>query len=345
MPRQVVLLALFALSASCPVESFRADDTSMFVFDSSLPLADKSFVYASTASSSEIPIWSPLPLPAGVYLQAADEASLGALFNSINVRELIPASRTASGVFSFLYPDDIGSVKDIIEVLVGRRVLPKCRQIISGSIWGGRVSVVGRGCVISEGCGPTKELVHSASCCTSAEEVRVGNRISGTGAHRKLHGNLKSNWAAVEWLPREVFADPDDIGVNAMTLTKVDIEAPSYVSGGGVVIVREYPLLIHSRYVRPENNGGYKKVNIHPPVLIGKSGCAVEKNNVWSKMDKPYFVISFKDWHPMCVLGALPIEEITIPKGDLQDLKLVMPVAGFSAIFGLLLIVIAVWKH
>ena len=325
------VLAISMVSAGCPDQLFRSGALSWLVHANNLTRDPEALWFGSAVSSAEIPFWSPVPVPPGIFVQASSVES--AVEIAASVYGPVPNAKVS------FFGDEKFPARQ-----VASRLLPLsagCKKIEAVAVWAGSVAVLARDCMQIQRC--AAELVQGAEpgCC---DAVVAKGEVSGKGAHRQISRSMTS---AIEWLPSELFADPDEVK-NVQCLAKVDIEAPAPKSAALPVLVLEYPLAVHARYVSPAQGGGYLGVRLNPalPVRLGLRDCDV-KGSIWSRMrGAPEMkVVLPRGWSVVCGSATeAEGEDIQIPRGDRDDLQTVLPVSGITAVLGMLAIGISVLK-
>lgn len=326
------LIAVTVVSAACPQKIFRSGDSYWLVQSSTVTSDAEALWFGSVRSSAEIAFWAPVPVPPGIFMQAASVDSAASIAASV-YPAVVPNAKVS------FFGDEKFPVAEIASRLVPTSA--GCKKIEAVAVWAGAAAVLGRECMQIDRC--AAEWVQGAEprCCDA--QVAKGE-VSGKGAHRQISRSMAS---AIEWLPAELFADPDEV-TKAQCLQKVDIEAPAPVSTALPVLVLEYPLPVHTRYVSPARGGGYQGVRLNAalPVRQGLRDCDV-KGSIWTKMHGvPTMKVALPEgWALVCGVGKdVHTEEIQVPRGDRDDLQVVLPVSGITAVIGMIAIGLSVLK-
>jgi hypothetical protein len=345
----VILSAWVISSGVCkhhrsPCPRIFKDEKYIFTVDRSeiLTSLTEELVVVSKISADRIPQWLPVPMPAGMFVQAGTSDRVREIFVSIarSFASPVPAQTSESSAVAFHRPSAEFNLDEILRSLVEREI-PCQSEMEAAVIWGGRIAFLTRACNAEIACETKKFPFMSAICDESAAQDGL-LVVEGKGAHRKLHNTVE---AAIEWLPRELFVDPDEAPTEARPLAKVDIEAPAYLSPVLPVFVNKFPVKIHTRYVMPQSEGGYALTHIEPSVNLEISS---EKfPTIWDYLvDAPLSVVKVPQGYRLkCVSHDRKSDLIQIPAGTVEDKVTVVRLATVSALSGLLAIAWFVRLH
>lgn len=230
-----------------------------------------------------------------------------------------------------------------------------CSKVHSRTITGDKLIVIGDNCSVSgaKEC-PKPKLVDSKSTC-ALEEVVTGFE-QPNGWHRTIRSVLVGgeNMVALQWLPRQLFAETDELDrkAKASTVTlDINIENPSMISPPQIVQVDAWPIPVHARVNSPKRGETHFKVQLPSAVWFltskGQAGCATETLDLASLVGLPpnmrfgftkgLRLIRTKDMQPEEHSSVFT----SIPSGNPDDLLLAVVTTATTAVAGALAIIIA----
>lgn len=231
-----------------------------------------------------------------------------------------------------------------------------CSRILSVTSSKTKRIVIGENCVIPDGCRKARLFKASSSC--AIDEVPT-EFLESDGWHRNLmasldsHADVRKPHVAFQWLPRQFFADPDELhrktaGKAKSVSDSINIENPSLISPPQIVRVDQFPLPVHARVNPPKRGENHFTVNIPKAVWVapvGSSHCAVEKGNLANlvKLDKEMrlsFMEGFTLVRTQLIKGSR-YATTKIPTGNPDDLHLTVGVTAGAAIAGAVAIIIS----
>ena len=223
----------------------------------------------------------------------------------------------------------------------------------------GSVIVVGEGCawVHRDACKFLGEQKSTSTCSKDAQTTRF---VQPTGFHRTLFASISGNghhsYDAFQWLPRQWFAETDELERKTLNMSEsvswdVNIENPSAISPAQVILVRDYPIPVHSRVNPPLKDGAQTHLTVKIPDAVwmstAKAGkdCAVEKIKV-ADLAKvaPNYRLQFAQGRYLVRTKSDRNERETsvrVPTGKSEDLFQVVCVTAITAVAGAAAIVLA----
>ncbi|KAI2650721.1 Phosphatidylinositol-glycan biosynthesis class X protein [Labeo rohita] len=193
-------------------------------------------------------------------------------------------------------------------------------------------------------------------------------KISKAGFHRDLHYSV--HWSKIDHdvqallvqkLPSGVYMDEyqletlrRDTGLEVLLDSKVDLEAPEYLSSGFTALVflsgkHEVVVPVHGRYHRPSDSSKWVKVDIESPRLLLRSDqCQTLSPGVRHVMfDAPCTVSN----HSICSwIEILHLEDnggvsLEIPVGDSSMIVTVCVVTVLTTVLSCAYLLTNIWKH
>ena len=236
-----------------------------------------------------------------------------------------------------------------------------CEKFYSKTTFGatGRVIVVGEGCswVHRDACKFLGEHRSTSTCTRSTETTRF---VQPTGFHRTLYASISANgkdsYDGFQWLPRQWFAEIDELERKTLNMSEsvswdVNIENPSAISPAQVIMVRDYPIPVHSRVNPPLKDGAQTHLTVKIPDAIWMTtgrevrDCAVENVKLidLAKVAQNYR-FQFAQGRNLVRTksdGSEREVSVQVPTGKSEDLFQVVCVTAITAVAGALTIVFA----
>jgi len=236
-----------------------------------------------------------------------------------------------------------------------------CEKYYSKTTFGssGRVIVVGEGCawMHRDACKFLGEKKSSSTCARSSENTHF---MQPTGFHRTLFasisGNARHSYDAFQWLPRQWFAEIDELERKTLNMSQsvswdVNIENPSAISPAQVILVRDYPIPVHSRVNPPLKDGSKTHFVVKIPDAIWMTAGKAEKDCAVETI-KLIDLAQVAEQHRLqfargrnLVRTKSDVSErqvsVLVPTGKSEDLFQVVSVTAVTAIIGAAVIVLA----
>jgi hypothetical protein len=228
-----------------------------------------------------------------------------------------------------------------------------CARILSVTNTKTKRIIVGEKCSVSETCRKPKQFRASSSSCAVDEEPT--EFLESAGWHRTLGASLhlETKRVAFQWLPRQFFADPDELsrkthGKARSVSDSINIENPAWISPPQIVKVDRFPIPVHARVTPPKREELYFSSYIPKAIWavpVGTTHCAVEKGNLANlvKLDNDMrlaFMEEFAVLRTSFHKGArYALAEI--PSGNPDDVMLTVLITATTAVAGALAIIIA----
>lgn len=235
----------------------------------------------------------------------------------------------------------------------------KCHRVFSRTNFENKSVIIGEGCIYSgstKGCGKPKVLAKSEALCAEPNFVNPLSFGESSGWHRTLtsdHISAGIEAVGFQWIPREMFADPDELGRMktknaAFSISKnINIENASLISPPQVVQVNAFPWPLHARVNPPKLGSSHKEVKIPTTIWMTRSDsrCSVETLNLPQLLGIPSSLgLSFTQGYSLFRISPddTPKYATTrIPSGNPEDLFLAVVTTATSAIAGAISIVVA----
>lgn len=228
-----------------------------------------------------------------------------------------------------------------------------CARILSVTNTKTKRIIVGEKCSVSETCRKPRLFKASSSSCSVDEEPT--EFLESAGQHRTLGASLhlETNRVAFQWLPRQFFADPDELarkthGKATSVTDSINIENPAWISPPQIVKVDRFPLPVHAR-VTPPKRGELFFTSYIPKAVwavpVGTNHCAVEKGNLANlvKLDNDLRLSFMEDFAILrtSFLKGARHSSAEIPSGNPDDVMLTVLITATTAVAGALAIIIA----
>ena len=237
-----------------------------------------------------------------------------------------------------------------------------CKKHYSKTTFGstGRVIIVGENCawVHRDACNFLGVVRSSTTCAQTNENTHF---LQPTGFHRSLYasisGNGRHSYDAIQWLPRQWFAEVDELERKTVNMSEslsrdVNIENPSAIAPAQVILVRDYPIPVHSRVNPPLKNGTLTHTLIQIPDAVWMSSedaaqkdCSFEAVRLSDKAKvPPQHRLMFAKTRALVRTkssGADRYVNVLVPTGKSEDLLRVVAITAFTAVGGALAIILA----
>ena len=345
MRKTLLFLSAF-ISAShaekpCPKDFIRilsVDGRQYHVIVTDKLASDTQASHCSRIWPNEQPEITLIPSPPGCLYYGSAKIS--------NINNRLPMHIPSDGYMHFVPESEAGSL-DQLEQHEG-----DCDGILSVTTTKSKRIIVAANCTVPHNCRNPRQFKASASC--DAEE-EASQFLESAGWHRSLgaalHVDIKQ--VAFQWLPREFFADPDELSRktngNATSVSdSINIENPSLISPPQIVRVDRFPFPLHARVNPPHQGEEYFISRIPKAVWVVPAGtihCAVEKGSLASlvKLDS-YMRLKFMDGFALLktkVVKGGRYASTEIPSGNPDDLFLAVVTSASTAVVGALAIIIA----
>jgi hypothetical protein len=338
--RLVLVVIPFAYGVSCPSSQFRfvyeeEPDLKVDVMVMDLGEPSKIKSHCSTFWPNDFPELTLVPSPPGCIV--FDKT--GEYLNHLPMK--LPGGKTLHWI-----PENEASVGAIDTYPV------RCNTLLSKTLTDTKLVVVGEGCTLNgpSDCPKAKEIRIARLCSIEEESTML---LQPTGWHRTLGSSLHFNHQAVafQWLPRQFFAEPDELDRKAKASSvslDINIENPSMVSPPQIVLVEQYPIQTHARVNPPSRDASHFTVWIPKAIWMTDKeakSCAIPETTLNQHVKIPASMrFGFTEGLELIrtrMIKGDTYTSTTIPTGDPADLFVAVMTTAITAIAGALAIIIA----
>jgi hypothetical protein len=303
--------------------------------------ADPSKLHCSRVWPNEEPEFTLIPAPPGCLFFNTNDA--------LGRDNQIPMKLTNGDLLHWVPEPELGVSFPESDLFDIRPI--KCQRVLSKTITGDAMIVVGENCVVPATC--VADRRKATSTCDVEEESTTF--LEPTGWHRNLGACLHADFKhiAYQWIPRQFFAEPDELVRRALKKSEsvsvdINIEHPSLVSPPQVVQVDAFPFPVHARVNPPKRGETHFTVTVPRAVWMVPSKvnhCAVEGLHLASLVKLPQDMqLPFTEGKRL--VRTKPIKgdsyaSTDIPTGNPEDLQEAVLVTAVTATAGAVAIIVA----